>query len=79
MSTTSTSTLAEYLPSYDNSENLSILISLSGINVSNIGEKENKQQQVVRELGPESGFDLNKIIIIEEKYVILTNIYVEVN
>ena len=61
LSTTSTSTLAEYLPSYDISENLSTLISLSGINVSNIREKENKQQQVVRELGPESGFDLNKI------------------
>ena len=40
LSTTSTSTLAEYLPSYDISENLSTLISLSGINVSNIREKE---------------------------------------
>ena len=79
MSITSTSTLAEYLPSYDISENLSTLISLSGINVSNIREKENKQQKVVRELRPESGFDLNKIIIIEENYVILTNIYIEVN
>jgi len=57
----STSNISEYLPSVNLADNVSSLISLSGINITNVNEMERKQSDIVKQLGPEQGFDLNKI------------------
>ena len=57
----STSNLGDFLPSYNLSETISSLIQLSGIDVKQAKEIDNKQKQLVNELGPQQGFDLNKI------------------
>ncbi|MBR6133851.1 MAG: glycogen/starch synthase, partial [Bacilli bacterium] len=57
----STSNISEYLPSVNLADNLTSLISLSGINITNVNEMERKQSDIVKQLGPEQGFDLNKI------------------
>jgi hypothetical protein len=58
---TSITNLTNYVPSYDLNESISALIQLSGIELSKAVEIEFKQQQLVNELGPKTGFDLTKI------------------
>ena len=55
------SNLSDFLPSYNLNESISSLIQLSGIDVSQAREIDTKQRQLVNELGPQQGFDLNKI------------------
>ena len=53
--------LNEFLPQYNLNENISSLINLSGIEIKQIKEKEQKQNNLIRQLGPDQGFDLNRI------------------
>ena len=57
----SSTNLGEFLPQYDLNENISSLINLSGIEIDNAREMEEKQQNLIKEIGPEVGFDLSKI------------------
>ena len=61
ISNLSTTNLSEFLPQYDLNENISSLINLSGIEVKQAREIEQKQQNLIRQIGPEVGFDLSKI------------------
>lgn len=51
----------EYMPQYNLSSTISSLITLSGLDVSQAKDIKSKQEKIVKELGPEFGFDLNKI------------------
>ena len=51
----------EYMPQYNLSSSISSLITLSGLDVSQAKDIKAKQEKLVKELGPEFGFDLNKI------------------
>ena len=53
--------LSDYMPSYSLMEGINSLINLSGVEVKQANEIETKQQDLVKQLGPEQGFDLNKI------------------
>ena len=55
------SNINEFLPQYNLNENISTLINLSGIEIKRIKEIEQKQTNLVKELGPNQGFDLSKI------------------
>ena len=57
----STSNLGDFLPTFNLNESISTLIQLSGIDVKEVKEIDNKQRQLVNELGPQQGFDLTKI------------------
>ena len=57
----STTNLSEFLPQYDLNENISSLINLSGIEVKQAKEIEQKQLNLIQQLGPNEGFDLSKI------------------
>ena len=49
------------MPQYNLSSSISSLITLSGLDVSQAKDIKAKQEKLVKELGPEFGFDLNKI------------------
>ena len=53
--------LNDFLPQYDLNENISSLINLSGIEIKQIKEIDKRQNMLIRELGPDQGFDLSKI------------------
>ena len=53
--------IIDYKPSYDLTESISSLINLSGVAVKEAKEIENKQNNLVKSLGPDQGFDLTKI------------------
>ena len=55
------SNIAEFFPQYNLNENISYLLNLSGIEIKRIKEIEQKQANLIRELGPTQGFDLSKI------------------
>ena len=57
----STTNLSEFLPQYDLNENISSLINLSGIEVNEAKDMEQKQLNLMQQLGPNEGFDLSKI------------------
>ena len=57
----SVTNLNNYVPAYELNESISTLIQLSGVELSKAVEIEFKQQQLVNELGPKTGFDLTKI------------------
>ena len=61
ISNLSTTNLGEFLPQYDLNENISSLINLSGIEIKQMKEIEQKQQDLIKEIGPEVGFDLSRI------------------
>ena len=61
ISNSSTINLNEFLPQYNLNENISSLINLSGVEIKQIKEIEQKQNNLIKELGPNQGFDLNKI------------------
>ena len=51
----------EYMPQYNLTSSISSLINLSGIDISQANELDHRRERLIREVGPEYGFDLTKI------------------